>query len=100
MQFKDMMRHIESGETFSVKFVSCDRTRRKGGALKFLENLQLLVQEDSNAQGTGNRQAKGRPGYRYEHSRQWLNLWHATTGRYIRLYKRLIVEFNGKTVEY
>lgn len=39
---REMLRRMESGEVFSLRYVSFDRQRRKGGKVKHIEQAVLL----------------------------------------------------------
>lgn len=97
MKFSDMMRAIETGEAFSLRWTTCNLSKGIGGEIRYEESLRLMVKEQEVHAKAGKSQ---RPKYSYEHSRQYLNIWNEANGRHIRIYKRLIIEFNDNEVVY
>ena len=96
MKFKEMLSRIETGESFSLRWITCSQQRRKGGQVKQLEGLRLMVDA---TKAKGKKPAKPRS-YSYHNSPQHLTLFHEESGRYIRVNKRLITQFNNKEVVY
>jgi hypothetical protein len=45
--------------------------------------------------------AKGwKPTYSYDESCQWISLYCEAEARYVKVYKRLMLRFNGKEITY
>jgi hypothetical protein len=95
MELRKVLSEIEKGGAFSLKWVTCDRTRGKGGQLRFEPSLRLRPRDaEPGKAGTG------RPVYSYEESCQFIKLMDESSGRYFTVYKRLMLEFNGHKIVY
>ena len=97
MKFKEMLSRIESGEQFDLEWVTCSVQRKTGGEIKKLEGLCMKPREDEQALP---KKAGGKKPSSYHRGPQHITLLHEATGRYLRVYKRLIIRFNNQEVTY
>jgi hypothetical protein len=95
MELKEVLRKIETGEPFSLEWVTLSVSKGTGGQIRSESNLRLLVQKEDKIPGM-----KPKPTYSHENSCQYIKLWNEATGRHITVYKRLMLKMNGIEITY
>ena len=94
IKFADMLREMESSTaTFSLRWVKCDLTRNTGGQIVQMEGLQLRRNEITP------KKRKNKPSKPRKYSPSF-KIYDTSEKRYITIYKRLIIEYNGQNVIY
>jgi hypothetical protein len=95
MELKEVLRKIETGEPFSLEWVTLSVSKGTGGQLRREHGLRLLIHKEDERPGM-----KPKPSYSHENACQYIKLWNEATGRHITVYKRLMLAFNGKEITY
>jgi hypothetical protein len=67
-----------------------------------LDGLRLVQKEQEGGGQKANKKDQKAYSYAYDQSKQWINLYHEEDGRgrYIKVYKRLMLAFNGQEITY
>lgn len=106
---RQMLRTMEGGDPFSITFITYDRRRRKGGAVRTFPEAELLQRKKKEVEGRPmtRREKAGLPADFSEKSprhRKWYtrNIRILQDGHPTALVKKihppLVVFFNGKNV--
>lgn len=91
-----MMHRINSGERFDVEFVSADRRRGTGGALKVYRNCMISRRSGGNKKAAGGVQQGSSRRNNYRNGTITVRLLGRNEIKDIHV--RLITLFNGATV--
>src|SRR5699024_9871092 len=95
----DVLRELDSGEPFDMKFVKADRRRGTGGEIVEVRKwVKVQTEERASAYTTmpsGGGKNK-RPNHHHHKTLNIMNLRNPKTKRKVHI--RLICEFNGKQV--
>ena len=96
MKFKEMIKRMESGEPFHLEWVSCSVRRKTGGAIKSMGGLRKEPGHGGGRAGKKAGNAPAGPAPPCQH----VTLCHQASGRYLRVYKRLVIRFDGEEVTF
>lgn len=95
---KNMIRHMDSGQLFSMGLRTCDLTKNTGGEwldIKLAAKHRDELENKSNDGGGGTSGIRRNPNHFKNSTR---NIKTIPEGRIIKVHLRLIRKFNGKTV--
>ncbi|MGB0521427.1 MAG: hypothetical protein ACPGJS_00635 [Flammeovirgaceae bacterium] len=95
MKLGAVLNTIRSGESqFTLTWVTCDQSRKTGGQIRTMDGLKARKSEQSTL--TKKKLAQSKP-KKYSDT---INLYHAESGTFVRVHKRLILKFNHENVTY
>lgn len=96
----DVLRLMDQGETFSIKFVTCDRIRKTGGRIVYIHRAKKIITDKAERYSTakdGRTVLSRNPDHFKNFTR---NIYDLGAERKIKIHPRLIIFFNGKRVRY
>lgn len=94
---REALKEMETGNLFSISFVTADKSRQTGGDIIQLENCRIRTKEEKEDVFKSSVPQKGKKQNHATHSTRNIIL---ANGKIRKVHIRLILQFNGQNLIY